>query len=137
MKKLLFIIILNSLLVPSYLFSQTEDEKRAIMAAANKIKSDSTRLESRSTRIAEQKKQLDFLTDAIEKAYRTIEVMDTLDTIRQGQIKRETEARKKAETERDEANENAAKQEKAKKNWRNTSIGLFVVVAIETLILVL
>jgi hypothetical protein len=137
MKKLLFIIILNSLLVPSCLFSQTEDEKRAIMAAANKIKSDSTRLESRSTRIAEQKKQLDFLTDAIEKAYRTIEVMDTLDTIRQGQIKRETEARKKAETERDEANENAAKQEKAKKNWRNTSIGLFVVVAIETLILVL
>jgi hypothetical protein len=133
MKKILFIL----LLLPAMTFGQTEEEKRAIMAAANKIKSDSTRLESRSTRIAEQKKQLELLTDAIEKAYRTIEVMDTLDIIRQRQIQKETEERKKAESDRDKALEVAGEQEKKKKVWRKTTFTLIGVVIVETLILVL
>jgi uncharacterized protein (DUF3084 family) len=133
MKKILFIL----LLLPAMAFGQTEEEKRAIMAAANKIKSDSTRLESRSTRIAEQKKQLELLTDAIEKAYRTIEVMDTLDIIRQRQIQKEMDERKKAESDRDKALEVAGEQEKKKKVWRKTTFALIGVVIVETLILVL
>lgn len=133
MKKILFIL----LLLPAMAFGQTEEEKRAIMAAANKIKSDSTRLESRSTRIAEQKKQLELLTDAIEKAYRTIEVMDTLDIIRQRQIQKEMDERKKAESDRDKALEVAGEQEKKKKLWRKTTFALIGVVLVETLILVL
>jgi hypothetical protein len=133
MRKIIFIL----LLLPSLAFGQTEDEKRAIMAAANKIKSDSSRLESRSTRIAEQRNQIEFLADAIAKAYRTIEIMDTLDNVRKEQIKTEVNLRVEAEKDRDKAVEDKEKADKRKKRWQKVSLILGVAITIETLILLI
>jgi hypothetical protein len=133
MRKIIFIL----LLLPSLAFGQTEDEKRAIMAAANKIKADSSRLESRSMRIAEQRNQIEFLADAIAKAYRTIEIMDTLDNIRKEQIKTEVDLRVEAEKDRNKAVEDKEKADKRKKRWQKVSLVLGVVITIETLILLI
>jgi TolA-binding protein len=131
------IALLVFFLIPSITFAQTEEEKRAIMAAKNKIEADSVSLHSRSSRIAEQRRQIEVLEDNLKSVYRTLELLDTLDNVRKSQIKTEVGLRVKAEQEAVKSQEEAEKQKKGKKGWRNTAFGLAVIVAIETAIIVL
>jgi hypothetical protein len=107
------------------------------MAAKNKIEADSVSLHSRSSRIAEQRRQIEVLEDNLKSVYRTLELLDTLDNVRKSQIKTEVGLRVKAEQEAVKSQEEAEKQKKGKKGWRNTAFGLAVIVAIETAIIVL
>lgn len=131
------IALLVFFLISSITFAQTEEEKRAIMAAKNKIEADSVSLHSRSSRIAEQRRQIEVLEDNLKSVYRTLELLDTLDNVRKSQIKTEGGLRVKAEQEAVKAQEEAGRQKKGKKGWRNTAFGLVVIVAIETAIIVL
>jgi hypothetical protein len=117
--------------------TQTEEEKRAIMAAKNKIEADSVSLYSRSSRIAEQRRQIEVLEGALRDVHRTLEVYEVLDSTRVGQIQKEIDLRVSAEQKAKEALEAADKEKKKKKTWRKVSVGLAIGLAIETLILFL
>ncbi len=117
--------------------TQTEEEKRAIMAAKNKIEADSVSLYSRSSRIAEQRRQMEVLEGALRDVHRTLEVYEVLDSTRVGQIQREIDLRVSAEQKAKEALEAADEEKKKKKTWRKVSVGLAIGLAIETLILFL
>jgi ElaB/YqjD/DUF883 family membrane-anchored ribosome-binding protein len=118
-------------------FGQTEEEKRAIMAAKNKIEADSVSLYSRSSRIAEQRRQIEVLEGALRDVHRTLEVYEVLDSTRVGQIQKEIDLRVSAEQKAKEALEAADEEKKKKKTWRKVSVGLAIGLAIETLILFL
>jgi hypothetical protein len=133
MKKTLFILICNIVALTS--FGQTEEERRAIIAAKNKIQSDSLSLHSRSMRVQEQKKHNEQLVEALENAYKTIGLHEQLATTLRTDLEVCSDSLSVAQTQLDTSNKEVEDQTGKKKAWRKVAIGSILVVAVETLIL--
>lgn len=116
---------------------QTEEEKRAIIAAKNKIQSDSLSLESRSMRVRECKKQNDILLDAIENAYKTIELQSKLEKSLETDLDLCSDSLKVANTQLDKVTADRDKQEKRKKVNRNAFLVTLGVAIVELAIIIL
>lgn len=133
MKKLLIILFCNILALTA--FSQTEEERRTIIAAKNKIKSDSLSLHSRSERVKECKKKNEELIKALENSYKTIILYENLENSLRTDLEICNDSLSLTQTQLDTAIQKADKEEKRKKRWRKGFFITLGVVAVETAIL--
>lgn len=135
MKNILFFLICNIVAITS--FSQTEEERRAIIAAKNKIQSDSLSLHSRSMRVQEAKRQNDQLTQALENAYKTIGLHEELSEVLRVDLEVCSDSLAATQTQLEVAETSRAKEEKSKKNYRKAFFTALGIAIVETAILIL
>lgn len=131
------ILLLIFILTSATIWGQTEEERRAIIAAKNKIQSDSLSLHSRSMRVQEAKKQNEQLINALEQAYKTIGLYEEVKTSMQTDLEICSDSLSVTQTQLETATQSAETEKKRKEGWRKVGIGAILLVAVETAILVL
>lgn len=136
MKKILLIAFCNIVAFMS-IAQVTEDERRAVIAAKNKIKADSLTIHSRSMRVQECKRQNEQLTEALENAYKTIELHEELKEVLQTDLDLCSDSLAATTTQLEDASKKATKEEKRKKGWRKAFFITAAIVAVETAILII
>jgi hypothetical protein len=117
--------------------AQNEEEKRAIIAAKNKIQSDSLSLHSRSMRVQECKKQNEQLIIALDNSYKTIGLFEEVTKTLRTDLEVCSDSLSVSQTQLGIVTDEKSKEQNKKKGWRKAFFVSLGVVAIETAILVI